>query len=55
MLVWTCPYCGNQDGVYFRDRNLEGMLCADPECGRFYPLKADEKLAASHNDIHLLM
>ncbi len=33
--MWSCPYCGNHSGVKFKDRNLKGMLCMHPDCGRF--------------------
>jgi len=33
--MWTCPYCGGTAGQPFHDNQLNGMLCLDPDCGRF--------------------
>lgn len=33
--MWSCPYCGNYQGLLFGDSNLKGMLCLHPDCGRF--------------------
>ncbi len=33
--MWTCRYCGSNQGMYYKDQQLEGMLCLAPECGRF--------------------
>lgn len=35
MDMWSCPYCGNYQGLPFGDSNLKGMLCLHPDCGRF--------------------
>ncbi|WP_019119183.1 hypothetical protein [Brevibacillus massiliensis] len=33
--MWRCPYCGEAKGQPFADSQLQGMLCLNPECGRF--------------------
>lgn len=33
--MWTCSYCGKDQGMYYKDQQLEGMLCLEPDCGRF--------------------
>ncbi|WCK56134.1 hypothetical protein PP175_09590 [Aneurinibacillus sp. Ricciae_BoGa-3] len=33
--MWKCHYCGSEDGMPYKDRNLSGMLCLAPDCGRF--------------------
>ncbi len=33
--MWTCPYCGGTVGQPFHDDQLQGMLCLQPDCGRF--------------------
>jgi transcription elongation factor Elf1 len=33
--MWTCPYCGSNNGVIFKDNQLKGMLCMEQDCGRF--------------------
>jgi len=33
--MWNCPYCGGSQGQPFFDHQLQGMLCLDPQCGRF--------------------
>lgn len=33
--MWMCPYCGQNIGQPFRDTQLHGMLCLNPDCGRF--------------------
>lgn len=33
--MWSCPFCGNHNGIRFQDSNLKGMLCMHPDCGRF--------------------
>jgi hypothetical protein len=33
--MWICPYCGGTKGHPFADRNLQGVLCLEPDCGRF--------------------
>lgn len=33
--MWKCKYCGGSSGMYYKDNQLEGMLCLEPECGRF--------------------
>lgn len=42
-LLWTCQYCGSEYGMYYKDQQLEGMLCLDPNCGRFNDLNEKEK------------
>jgi hypothetical protein len=39
--MWSCPYCGNHSGVAFKDMNLQGMLCMQPDCGRFDQMDED--------------
>jgi hypothetical protein len=33
--MWTCPYCGGTLGQRFDDDQLHGVLCLQPDCGRF--------------------
>jgi len=33
--LWNCQYCGSSNGMYYKDGNLEGMLCLESDCGRF--------------------
>jgi len=33
--MWSCPHCGQQAGLPFQDDQLQGMLCLNPDCGRF--------------------
>ncbi|WP_176717272.1 hypothetical protein [Vulcanibacillus modesticaldus] len=37
--MWTCRYCDGNNGMYYKDGLLEGMLCLNPECGRFTDIK----------------
>ncbi|MFY0542719.1 hypothetical protein [Brevibacillus sp. H7] len=39
--MWTCPYCGGTLGQPFQDDQLRGMLCLQPDCGRFVETKMD--------------
>lgn len=39
--MWTCPYCGNKNGMIFEDQQMSGMLCLHPECGRVEELNRD--------------
>lgn len=33
--MWQCEYCYGRNGMVFKDNNLEGVLCLEPDCGRF--------------------
>lgn len=33
--MWTCEYCGKNNGMYYKDQQLEGILCLESDCGRF--------------------
>ncbi|GIO00662.1 hypothetical protein ABE137_08590 [Brevibacillus laterosporus] len=33
--MWECPYCGFANGHVFLDNQLHGILCLNPDCGRF--------------------
>lgn len=42
--VWICPFCGNKDGMPYEDSQLTGILCLNPECGRFQPFSKEESV-----------
>jgi len=42
--MWQCKYCGSSKGMYYKDNQLEGMLCLDPNCGRFSEHEDNEEL-----------
>ncbi|MBO8170947.1 MAG: hypothetical protein H0Z33_03540 [Bacillaceae bacterium] len=48
--MWTCPYCGSSSGMMYEDRNLKGILCLHPDCGRFDQL--DEQRLESEEIRH---
>lgn len=41
-MAWKCPYCGSQQGMPYQDRNLVGMLCLEPTCGRMHAMTEAE-------------
>jgi hypothetical protein len=47
--MWRCMYCGNENGMPYTDRNLKGMLCLEPNCGRFQSMTDEEsRLEETH-------
>ncbi len=42
--MWKCQFCGNSNGIPYKDQNLEGMLCLAPDCGRFNHIEQDEEI-----------
>lgn len=41
--MWKCEYCGGNKGMYYKDKQLEGMLCLEPDCGRFNNIPIEDK------------
>jgi len=40
--MWKCEFCGSDNGMYYRDGQLEGMLCLAGDCGRFNEVKDED-------------
>jgi hypothetical protein len=40
--MWTCPYCGHHHGMFFEDRQLTGVICLHPDCGRIDEIDREE-------------
>ncbi len=44
--MWSCPQCGNHNGMMIEDQQLSSMLCMHPDCGRVDPLDSEEVRAS---------
>lgn len=51
--MWMCPYCGSSKGQPFSDAQLSGMLCLNPDCGRFDSTLDAEQVNSDWDDSDL--